>query len=385
MGRPIVMTTVAISLGFSILMISNFKPTALFGVLMVITMFSALVADLILLPSLMLHVELVTVWDLLKLKLGKDPQEGIPLFDGLSRSQVHYILMSGTLKKHETGDVIMVKGDISDSMYAVISGELEVVNIEEEGESESQVSSRQFIARLKAGDIVGEMGLIRSSARTATVIASKPAELIQINRRMIRRLQWLYPPTAQRFFFNLMTILCDRLENVTADLVGFSRAEALNRIHSRNSFLMRFEDEISRSQRYQNPLSLLIVEIDNMESLDQTFGAGTGEHILAETAELLAKTLRRSDNLCRFNERQLAVFLPQTKIKKARLACERLRVLLEKNVFQVNSNPVSVTACFGIGSMDPKHGKEMNDLLIGASGALAMAKSRGPNRIEESV
>jgi GGDEF domain-containing protein len=59
--------------------------------------------------------------------------------------------------------------------------------------------------------------------------------------------------------------------------------------------------------------------------------------------------------------------------------------LLEKNVFQVNSNPVSVTACFGIGSMDPKHGKEMNDLLLGASGALAMAKSRGPNRIEESV
>jgi hypothetical protein len=70
---------------------------------MVITMASALVADLILLPSLMLHVELVTIWDLIRVKLGKDPQEGIPLFKGLSRTQVHYILMAGNLKTFEAG------------------------------------------------------------------------------------------------------------------------------------------------------------------------------------------------------------------------------------------------------------------------------------------
>jgi len=66
-GKPIIFTTLAISLGFSILMFSHFKPTSIFGFMMVITMFAALVGDLILLPSLMLHVELVTVWDVLKL------------------------------------------------------------------------------------------------------------------------------------------------------------------------------------------------------------------------------------------------------------------------------------------------------------------------------
>jgi len=66
-GKPIIFTTLVISLGFSILMFSHFKPTAIFGFMMVITMFAALVGDLILLPSLMLHVELVTVWDVLKL------------------------------------------------------------------------------------------------------------------------------------------------------------------------------------------------------------------------------------------------------------------------------------------------------------------------------
>ncbi|MBW1865999.1 MAG: MMPL family transporter, partial [Deltaproteobacteria bacterium] len=63
-GRPIIFTTLTISIGFSILAMSSFKPTAIFGTMMAITMFSALVGDLILLPSLLLHVELVTLWDL---------------------------------------------------------------------------------------------------------------------------------------------------------------------------------------------------------------------------------------------------------------------------------------------------------------------------------
>ena len=214
MGKPIIFTTVTISLGFSVLMFSSFKPTAVFGLMMVITMVSALVADLILLPSLMLHVELVTIWDLLRLKLGKDPQEGIPLFKGLSRTQVHYILMTGNLKTYETGGVVMTKGEVSDSMYAIISGKLEVLGGAGQ-DINGIIRPRKVIATLETGNVVGEMGMIRSCERSATVVAATPSELLQINERMVKRLQWLYPPTAHRFFFNLMTILCDRLQNLT--------------------------------------------------------------------------------------------------------------------------------------------------------------------------
>lgn len=66
-GKPIIFTTLTIGIGFFVLMFSQFKPTAIFGFLMVVTMLTALIGDLILLPGLMLHVELVTAWDLLKL------------------------------------------------------------------------------------------------------------------------------------------------------------------------------------------------------------------------------------------------------------------------------------------------------------------------------
>ncbi len=214
-GKPIVYTTITISLGFSVLLFSSFKPTAVFGLLMVVTMASALVADLILLPSLMVHVELVTIWDLIRVKLGKDPQEGIPLFRGLSRTQVHYILMAGNLRKYEAGSTIMRKGEVSDSMYAIISGELEVLGGTGQESDAGAKGSKQVLATLRTGDVVGEMGMIRSCERSATVIATTSSELLQINERMIKRLQWLYPPTAHRFFFNLMTILCDRLQTMT--------------------------------------------------------------------------------------------------------------------------------------------------------------------------
>ncbi len=65
-GVPIIFTTITISLGFCVLLFSHFQPTSVFGALIVLTMFAALTSDLILLPALMLHVELVTAWDLLK-------------------------------------------------------------------------------------------------------------------------------------------------------------------------------------------------------------------------------------------------------------------------------------------------------------------------------
>ena len=66
-GRPIIFTTFTISLGFAVLLFSNFEPTSAFGLMMVITMFSALVGDLFLLPALMLHAKLVTVWDIFRI------------------------------------------------------------------------------------------------------------------------------------------------------------------------------------------------------------------------------------------------------------------------------------------------------------------------------
>ena len=79
-GRPIIFTTLAISLGFAVLLFSHFRPTSVFGLLMVVTMTASLAGALLILPSVMLHVELVTAWDLLRL---------MPTMGGISPGVAH--------------------------------------------------------------------------------------------------------------------------------------------------------------------------------------------------------------------------------------------------------------------------------------------------------
>ena len=214
-GRPITFTTVTICVGFSILIFSSFKPTAIFGVMMVITSLAALIGDLIVLPLLIQHVEVVTLWDLLRLKLGKEPPEGIPLFKGLSHTQVHYIIMAGSLIEIETGKILFHKGDPSDSMFVIISGSVDIVDSVTDPKTGQECNNPILINQLKIGEVLGEMGFLRSVPRSATAITTEPVELLQINWKMIKRLQWLYPPTAHQFFFNLMTLICDRLDRLT--------------------------------------------------------------------------------------------------------------------------------------------------------------------------
>ena len=205
--------------------------------MMVITMLSALVGDMILLPSLMQHVELVTIWDLLRLKMGKAPELGIPLFRGLNRTQLHYILMAGTLRKSEAGEILFRKGEPSDSMYAVISGGMDVVDHPEEEDPSETHGIQKLISRIAPGDLVGEMGLLRSAPRSATVIVTQPSELLQINWKMLKRLQWLYPPAAHKLFYNLMSFLCDRLQQTTECLSQSSHVDDLTGFFDRDDFL----------------------------------------------------------------------------------------------------------------------------------------------------
>jgi len=326
-GRPIIFTTLTISIGFSILAMSSFKPTAIFGTMMAITMFSALVGDLILLPSLLLHVELVTLWDLIRLKLGKDPELGIPLFNGLSRTQVHYIIMAGTLKNISGGEVLFHKGDPSDSMCAVISGTMDVVDLENDDEKIKDHGVYKQINQAREGDVLGEMGLLRGVPRSATVIATEPCEYLEINLKMIKRLQWLYPPTANRFFMNLMTILCDRIESVTTNFACESIVDDLTGWYNKRGIIDMLETEIHRAKRYQEQLSLCLMAIDitvadekmSFEIIDRNF------RLIGQT---LSDLIRKCDSLGRLDAETFALLIPKASADQAAPVCNRLRNLL---------------------------------------------------------
>jgi len=340
-GKPIVFTTLTIGVGFSILALSSFKPTAIFGFLMVITMFSALVGDLIILPSLMLHVELVTLWDLLRLKIGRDPHLGIPIFGGLTRSQAHYVLMAGALREFKAEEVLFRKGDPSDFMYAVLSGEMDVVDpVMIDGQPDESGTAR-FITRLKTGDLLGEMGFIRSVPRSATVVGKEPGELLQINWRMIKRLQWLYPPTAHKFFYNLITILSDRLERSTDRLTEISRIDYLTGLTNKRGFVEILGREVHRAKRYESKLSLCLMRMD-FHTTNPALNHDDKDRLLKLLAGTLSKSLRRSDTLGRVDTHMFGLIIPHAAASEAQQINERMWGSLRKEGRQDAKNSVRV-------------------------------------------
>jgi len=380
-GSPIIFTSLTISLGFSVLLFSSFKPTAIFGLMMVVTMVSALVGDLILLPSLMLHMELVTVWDLLRIKLGKDPQEGIQLFNGLSRSQVHYILMAGGLKQFKAGEIIFRKGEFSDSMYAVISGDLDVVELPFREEKVEYTRNARIINRLHAGDVLGEMGMIRSCKRSATVVAASPAELLVINDRMLRRLQWLYPPTARRVFTNLMTIVCDRLERLTECYIEDSATDTRTDVISRNFFRIMLDKEIAVANRHKIPLSLVVFQINNSGSLAECDREETGR-LFNSVGFFLRESFREVDILCRYDYRLFAVLMPHTAEAEAVAVSTRVNGLLSSHISAFQCTSQTIRASFCVVPYDVDHPATGEDFMRRGLLALPADGSSGDERDE---
>jgi CRP-like cAMP-binding protein/preprotein translocase subunit SecF len=374
-GRPIIFTTITLCAAFSILLFSSFKPTAIFGLMMMITSMSALIGDLILLPSLIQHIELVTVWDLLQLKLGKEPRMGIPLFSGLSHTQVHYIIMAGSLQKIDSGEILFHKGDVSETMYAIISGSMDVYDPVSQDESEPTSTNRILINQLKTGDTFGEMGFLRSVPRSATVVATSPVELLQINWKMIKRLQWLYPPTAQKFFLNLMGITCDRLENLTECFSEIKMQGDSNRSYTRLGFLKMLDAEIQRARHYRTSLSVCLLKI-NIEEQPSDMDNGVKDRIIRDVGNIVSEKIRLWDTLHRYDGHSYALLMPQTSIGEAQGLGDHLKRISAESILK--NDGFRATFEFGWAELSHDTDDTGADLLSRASADLQSIKADPP-------
>ena len=207
-GRAAVFIAVALAAGFLIVCLSNFQPIRHFGILSATTMGVSLVTELLLTPALLTSVRIITLWDLLFLKLGPAPQEQIPLFAGLRPFQAKIAVLMARLASAARGVFIARHGEAAPEMYVLLEGRAEV---------RRPVTGR-VVRTLARGDVIGEMGLVRRQPRTADVVAVEDSEYLVVDERFLGRLRSRYPRIGATVFFNLARILSDRLEKTTGDL-----------------------------------------------------------------------------------------------------------------------------------------------------------------------
>lgn len=151
-------------------------------------------------------------------------------------------------------------------------------------------------------------------------------------------------------------------------------------------FQEQLDAEIERSDRFGSPLSLVMIDIDNFKSVNDTYGHQQGDLVLIEVARTLRRLSRDVDVPARYGGEEMAVILPQTDLTGAEQQAERMRAALEAmEIKRLDGRGLlPVTASFGVSSY-PTQAREKDALIAAADAALYRAKRGGKNRVERAV
>jgi uncharacterized protein len=206
-GKPALYASCLLFFGFLVLSVSTFVPIQEFGWLSAVTIVVGTASELVLLPALLATTKIITLWDVLYLKLGPEPHRTIPLFASLRPMQAKIVALMASLRSYPAGTPVVRQGDVGQEMFVIINGRADVfVNVN---------GHAQRVRGLGRGDVFGEMGLIRRHERTADVISTQDLEVMAMNEQMLTRVQRRYPRTANKILVNLARILSDRLQDET--------------------------------------------------------------------------------------------------------------------------------------------------------------------------
>jgi diguanylate cyclase (GGDEF)-like protein len=161
--------------------------------------------------------------------------------------------------------------------------------------------------------------------------------------------------------------------------------DGLTGIYNKKYFLDRIETDFAYAKRHRAALTLLIFDIDHFKKINDTYGHPAGDHVLRELAALVKRAIRNEDVLARFGGEEFVVLMRDVDDTKALVLAERLRRMVEQQVFEFENTRIPVTISVGIGTTTVNQNPPLADsadLVNRADQYLYKAKRGGRNRVE---
>jgi diguanylate cyclase (GGDEF)-like protein len=172
-------------------------------------------------------------------------------------------------------------------------------------------------------------------------------------------------------------------ENLTTEkeyLKNLAITDQLTALYNHDFFYNRLEDEFNRAVRYELPLSLLMIDLDNFKKINDTYGHRAGDRVLMEVAGILKKAVRKTDIVSRYGGEEFTVILPVTTTEGAKEEAERIRETLCSHSYAGLIN-TTISASIGVASYPCAGALNSGDLVNLADNALYEAKNSGRNKV----
>jgi diguanylate cyclase (GGDEF)-like protein len=160
--------------------------------------------------------------------------------------------------------------------------------------------------------------------------------------------------------------------------------DALTGLANRRQFYEVLGREYERAQRFGQPVSLILLDIDDFKQINDSRGHLAGDAVLHSVAATVAEVIREIDLAARYGGEEFAVLLPQTGPEGAANLAERLRSEIAARSIRFGTEEISgVTASFGVAA-GPDDQMTQIDLIASADAALYQAKREGKNHVTVS-
>lgn len=167
--------------------------------------------------------------------------------------------------------------------------------------------------------------------------------------------------------------------NAKARATTSSTMDALTRIPNRRGVTSSLLEAMSYANRYNHPLSVALVDLDLLTSINREMGRKAGDKALQCVAAVFTDTLRMPDHAGRYGEEEFLVILPNTTLKNATNIAERIRDGVESVDCEFNGKKIPVTV--SIGASNFHKGEDLERFLARVDKALTAAKANGRNRV----
>lgn len=180
-------------------------------------------------------------------------------------------------------------------------------------------------------------------------------------------------------YFFIATILWDK----KVRLLELVRSDGLTKLLNRRAFMERFEIESHRHRRYEQPLCLLLCDIDHFKQVNDQHGHSMGDEVLREFSAILSRSVRRkTDLVARFGGEEFVVLLTSTELEHARAIAEHISWQFRTRPFYSEAGEsFSVTVSIGVVEM---HDEGVDAALHQADNNLYSAKHSGRDQIVAS-
>jgi diguanylate cyclase (GGDEF)-like protein len=159
-----------------------------------------------------------------------------------------------------------------------------------------------------------------------------------------------------------------------------SITDGLTQLYNHRHIYQKLEEELIRARRYGNKLSIIMLDIDNFKSINDTYGHLVGDNTLVTISQIILNSLRDIDAAGRYESVEFLIILPQTILENAYLTAERIRRAVASHRFE--EEELKMTLSGGVAELQPGNGNPLH-LIDHAENLLYKAKQEGRNLIKK--